>query len=117
MPFLEARDRAMRWGQNRAVQSLLFPRRRRLYARFLEHTGSPAAPSAEGFGRSIAASMLFSIADWWEMPLDIQGYRASRRPYYRTLAHLLDEIPVGSADGEFPVIGAENLLGFLRARV
>jgi amino acid adenylation domain-containing protein len=109
-PFLEARAWAMRWGQNAAVQKLIFSRRRRLFARFLEHTGNPDPPSSESFGRNIAACMLFSIEHWWENPLGRDGWRASTWPYWQTLAKMLEEIPVGSVDGELPVTEAEHVV-------
>jgi amino acid adenylation domain-containing protein len=109
-PFREALSWAVRWGQKPVVQNLLFPRRRQLFRRFVEHAGGPQPPSSERFGRNIAASMLFSIGHWWDNPISIQGCRTSPRPYYQTLARMLDEIPVGSVDGEFPVTGAEHLI-------
>jgi len=112
--FPEALQWTVQWSQNTLVRDLLYRRRYALFTRWVASLKDCNVLPSNAFQMSLLTNMNFGLQRYLgkkerSVKSDLQAYKRSRYPYWRTLGELLDKAPYGQMNEYFPVSGVEHL--------
>ena len=113
MPYLSAKQWTVAWSQNRFVQNMLYRRRYSTLTQWMATLRNCHAQPSDVFQMSVLTNMNFGLSRYLGKKersgkTELQNYKRSRHPFWRTLGEMLDAVPVGQLNEHFPISGLDR---------
>ncbi len=113
-PYFDANKWIVSWCQNVWVRNTLYNTRYKLFSRWVASLKDCSVDPSEAFQMNMMTNMLSGTTRYLgKLKLthktDLQAYKSSKYPYLRTFGELLDAIPSGTLNDDFPMVGTEYL--------
>lgn len=113
-PYEDAIQWSIKWSQNSLVRNFIYSRRYALFSQWMASLQNDQLQTAEAFQMNLLANMNFGLARYLSTKhkidrSNLQVYKKSPFPYWRTLGELLDTTPMGQINEQFPIHGIEHL--------
>jgi amino acid adenylation domain-containing protein len=111
----DATQWSIQWSQNSFVRNYIYPRRYTLFSQWVASLQNCQVQPVEAFQMNLLANMNFGLSRYLSKKhkidkSNLQAYKTSSYPYWRTLGELLDKTPIGQVNEHFPINGTEHLI-------
>ena len=112
--YMDANQWIVKWSQNAFARDFLYQRRYALFARWVASLKDCHIQPSAAFQMNLLTNMNFGLTRYLDgnqkiVKSDLQAYKRSPYPYWRTLGELLDVTPAGQLNDHFFISGLDNL--------
>jgi lauroyl/myristoyl acyltransferase len=113
--YTAANKWTVQWSQNPFVRDFLYRRRYALFSRWMVTLKDCHIQPSDAFQMSMLTNMNFGLSKYLgkkekSVKDDLQAYKKSPIPYWRTLGKLLEATPKGQLNEYFPISGSDHFV-------